>query len=137
MTLSKLRKRFLSFLRAESGSATVEFTLWVPVFLGILLLGADASVAFTRQANFWRITNETARIVSRHAMDVESGAAFARDKMQIGNYVPEIEVTIDDTKQVVTVSVTADAKQVAPLGILSFALDDSISFSVSQALEPI
>ena len=137
MTHLKRRKRLLSFLRAETGSATVEFTLWVPVFLGILLLGADASVAFTRQANFWRITNETARIVSRHALDAEGGAAFARGKMQVGTYVPEIRVTIDDKTQIVTVSVTADADQVAPLGILSFALGDSVSFSVSQALEPI
>lgn len=137
MTYSRLRKRLSSFLRAEAGSATVEFTLWVPVFLGILLLGADASTAFTRQANFWRVTNETARIVSRHALDAESGAAFARDKMRIGSYVPDVSVTVDDETQTVTVSVTADAGEMAPLGILSFALGDTISFSVSQALEPI
>jgi Flp pilus assembly protein TadG len=137
MTPSGLQTRFLSFGRAEAGSATVEFTLWVPVFLGILLLGADASAAFTQQANFWRVTNETARIVSRHALDAEGGAAFARDKMRIGNYVPTVKVTVDDATQIVTVSVTADAEQLAPLGILSFALDDTVSFSVSQALEPI
>ena len=56
---------------------------------------------------------------------------------KVGTYVPEIRVTIDDKTQIVTVSVTADADQVAPLGILSFALGDSVSFSVSQALEPI
>lgn len=137
MTLPGLRQRLSSFLRAETGSATVEFTLWAPAFLAILLLGADASTAFTRQSNLWRISNETARIVSRHALDAEAGAAFARNRMRIGSYVPEIEVKIDDETQMVTVSVTVDARQMAPFGILSLALGDRISFAVSQMLEPI
>jgi hypothetical protein len=32
--------------------------------------------------------------------------------------------------------VTADAAELAPFGILSRALDDEVSVSVSQALEP-
>lgn len=137
MTLTTVRKRISSFMRADTGSATVEFTLWVPAFLGILLLGADASTAFTRQSNFWRVSYETARIVSRHAMDAEGGAAFARDQMRIGSYVPEITVTIDDVAQTVTVSVTAESIKMAPFGILSIALGDQMLFSVSQTLEPI
>lgn len=137
MTLTTARKRVSSFMRSDTGSATVEFTLWVPAFLGILLLGADASTAFTRQSNFWRVSHDTARIVSRHALDAEGGAAFARDQMRIGDYVPEISVTVDDVAQTVTVSVTADSGEMAPFGILSIALGDQISFSVSQTLEPI
>ena len=137
MTMPGLRKRLLSFLRAETGSATVEFTLWVPAFLAILLLGADASTAFIRQSNFWRLSHETARIVSRHALDAEAGAAFARDRMPIGSYMPEVQVTIDDKTQTVTVAVTVDAGQIAPFGILSLALGDRVSFAVSQTLEPI
>lgn len=137
MTLPWLRKRLTCFLRADTGSATVEFTLWVPAFLGILLLGADAATAFTRQSNFWRVSHETARIVSRHALDAEAGADFARDRLRIGNYVPEVVVMIDDETQIVTVSVTADTEQMAPFGILAFALGERVIFTVSQALEPI
>ena len=72
-----------------------------------------------------------------HALDAEAGAAFARNRMRIGSYVPEIEVKIDDETQMVTVSVTVDARQMAPFGILSLALGDRISFAVSQMLEPI
>ena len=137
MIPSILRKRLSSFLRAEAGSATVEFALWVPVFVSIMLLGADASAAFTRQSNFWRVSFETARIVSRHGLDAEAGAAFARNNMRIGSYAPEVAVTIDDLTQTVTVLVTADFAKMAPFGILAFALDDSVSFTVSQTLEPI
>ena len=137
MMLSRLRKRLSSFLRADAGSATVEFALWVPVFIGILLLGADASAAFTRQSNFWSVSYETARIVSRHALDAEAGADFARDHMRIGSYTPEVAVTIDQLTQTVTVLVTADFGKMAPFGILAIGLDQRVSFAVSQTLEPI
>lgn len=136
MTPVTMRKRLSAFLCADSGSATVEFTLWVPAFLAILLLGADASSAFLKHSNFWRVSHETARIVSRHALDAEGGATFARDRLRIGSYVPEIAVTIDDAQQTVTVSVIADSKELAAFGILSLVLGDQISFSVSQTLEP-
>lgn len=126
----------MPFFRAESGGSTVEFTLWVPAFLGILLLGADASTAFTRQSNFWRISHETARIVSRHAMDEERGASFAREQLQLGSYTPEVEVLIDQDSQIVTVSVMANANEIAPFGIISLALGEQVSFSVSHVLEP-
>ena len=137
MIASILRKRLSSFLHAEAGSATVEFALWVPVFVSIMLLGADASAAFTRQSNFWSVSYETARIVSRHGLDAEAGAAFARNNMRIGSYAPEVAVTIDELTQTVTVLVTADFAKMAPFGILAFALNDSVSFTVSQTLEPI
>ena len=137
MILSKLKERLSSFQRGEDGSSTVEFTLWVPAFLAILLLGADASTAFTRQSNFWRVAHETARIVSRHALDAEAGAAFARNQLRIGSYAPEIDVQVDDMTQIVTVSVKADGRQLAPFGILSFAMGEQLSFVVSQMLEPI
>ena len=137
MIPSLLHKRLSSFLRADAGNATVEFTLWVPVFIGILLLGADASAAFTRQSNFWSVSYETARIVSRHALDAKAGADFARDHMRIGSYTPEVAVTIDQMTQTVTVLVTADFGKMAPFGILAIGLDQEVSFAVSQTLEPI
>ena len=137
MISSILRKRLSFFLRAETGSATVEFALWVPVFVAIMLLGADASAAFTRQSNFWSVSYETARIVSRHALDAEAGAAFARNNMQIGSYTPEVAVTIDKVTQTVTVLVTADFGKMAPFGILAIGLDEPLSFAVTQTLEPI
>ncbi len=137
MTLPRLRDRLSSFLRSETGSATVEFTLLVPVFLGVLMLGADASTAFTRQSNLWHLSNETARLVSRHALDAEAGADFARTRMQIGGYTPEVVVTIDEETQTVTVSVSVDAGEIAPFGVLLPVLGDQLSFVIVQALEPI
>jgi hypothetical protein len=109
----------------------------VPAFLGILLLGADASTSFTRQSALWNASYDTARIVARHALDAAAGEAYARARMRMGDYVPEVRVTVDAAAQLVTVEVRAAPERMAPFGILALALGDRVSVRVSQALEPI
>ena len=125
------------FLRASDGTATVEFAMLVPAFLGFILFAADTATSYTRQSNLWSVSQQTARIVSRHGLDAEAGARFAEDHLRIGDYTPDVVVTIDEADQLVTVRVTADSSVLAPFGILSPILPDSISVTVSQALEPI
>lgn len=131
--LNKIR----AFRADTGGSATVEFTLWVPAFLSIIMLTADASVLFTQQSNFWNVSQETARIVSRHALSATEGADYARKQLRFGAYVPDVVVSIDDRTQLVTVTVTGQSSAMAPFGILALTLSNHISVEVSQALEPI
>lgn len=131
------RQRLRHFLRAGDGSATVEFTMIVPAFLGFVLFAADASTSFTRQSTLWNVSQQTARIVARHALDAEGGARYAQDQLSFGATPPEVVVTIDAATQMVTVVVTVETAAMAPFGILQFALQDRMSVSVSQALEPI
>ena len=132
-----LRHRCRSFLRAEDGSATVEFAILVPAFLSMVLFAADTAASFTRQSNILSISQQTARIVARHGLDAEGGADFAKDQLRSGAYTPEVAVTLDEVQQRVTVVVTSDTAEIAPFGFLSRAMSDTISVSVSQALEPI
>jgi Flp pilus assembly protein TadG len=125
------------FLRTRDGSATVEFTMLVPAFLGFILFAADTATSYTRQSNLWSVSQQTARIVSRHGMDAEAGARFAEDHLRVGDYTPDVVVMINEAEQLVTVRVTADSSVLAPFGILSRSLSDSITVTVSQALEPI
>lgn len=132
-----VQQRISRFLRATDGSATVEFTMIVPAFLGFVLFAADASVSFTRQSTLWNVSQQTARIVARHALDAEGGERYAQGQLRFGKTPPEVVVTIDDVTQMVTVVVTAETAQMAPFGLLQFAMQDRMSVSVSQALEPI
>lgn len=129
--------RYRSFLRAEDGTATVEFAILVPAFLSMVLFAADTAAAFTHQSNMLSISQQTARIVARHGLDAEGAADFAKGQLRIGSYTPDVAVTLDDLLQRVTVVVTADTAEIAPFGFLSRAMSDTISVSVSHALEPI
>lgn len=121
----------------ESGNATVEFTLWLPMLMGIVLLGTDASMVFTQQSNYWNISHNTARMVARHALDAETGAAYAREQLTFVGYTPDVDVLIDDTDQTVTVKVSGQSSALAPFGMLEMVMADQVSVEVTQSLEPL
>ena len=134
-TLRSFGQTLRSFGQRSEGNVTVEFVLWVPVLCAILMLFVDTSLAYMSQSNFWNISRETARIVSRHAFDAAAAEAYVRSRLDLGDYEPEVEVAISG--QAVTVTISALASSVTPFGILDFALDQWISASVTNVLEPI
>ena len=124
-----------AFHRAERGSVTIEFVMWVPVFCGLLMLFADTSLTYMNQSNFWNVGRETARIVARHGFDAEAAESFAETHASFGRFTPEAQVTIDGST--VTVTITADAKSMSLFGILNFAQNQTIEARVTDVLEPI
>ena len=130
-----LRASLRGFGQRDEGNVTVEFVLWIPVLCTVLMLFVDTSLAYMSQSNFWNISRETARIVSRHAFDAAAAEAYARSRLDLGDYEPEVEVAISG--QAVTVTISALSSAVTPFGILDFALDQRISASVTNVMEPI
>ncbi len=63
-TRSAPNRAIRRFLRAETGSATVEVVLWIPFFLFLLALIADASLLFNRQAQMLRDVQNANRAYS-------------------------------------------------------------------------
>jgi Flp pilus assembly protein TadG len=124
------------FLASDGGNASVEFTVLLPVFLGLVVFAADTATIFTRQSNMLSVSQQTARIVSRHALDAEAAESFAAELLSRGGYSPEVTVDVDADTQIVTVVITAEPTELAPFGLLSRVLDDRLTVSVSQALEP-
>jgi Flp pilus assembly protein TadG len=131
------RKALSRFAGRSDGSVTVEFVLWLPVFLSVIMLSTDASVMFMRQSNFWNVSRETARIVSRHGLDAVAAESYAASNARFGDYTPDVAVTVDALASTVTVRITGQSGQMAPFGVLGFAMGDTVSAQVTQTLEPI
>lgn len=124
-----------TFVKGTRAGVTIEFIMWVPVFMGIILLVADTSLIFMRQSNFWNVSRDTARIVARHGMDEAAAEAYARRQAAFGGYTPKVEVDI--TASEVSVTISGLSRVMAPFGVLGFATDKMISATVTHALEPI
>lgn len=129
--VEELMKRFMS---REDGSTTIEFVLWLPLLVGVLMVAVDASVLYMRQSNLWQVSRDTARIVSRHGMTEGVAEAYARSEVQFGDYVPNVDVEIDG--QLVTVTMSASLDQISPLGIFNFAVGEQLVASITHAMEP-
>lgn len=134
-------KAALRALRAfgtrTDGGVTVEFVLWLPVFVSVIALSTDASMMFMRQSNFWNVSRETARIVSRHGLDSVAAEQYAASNARFGDYTPNVSVLVDSLSSTVTVTITGRAEKMAPFGVISLATGNTVSASVTQTLEPI
>ena len=53
-----------AFLRDERGSYTIEFCLWIPMFLVFLAATVDASLLYLTHNNMWNAARDTARRAS-------------------------------------------------------------------------
>ena len=87
------------FGQRDEGNVTVEFVLWIPVLCTVLMLFVDTSLAYMSQSNFWNISRETARIVSRHAFDAAAQVSSARRRCKVivtprGSWCDGVDSTI-------------------------------------------
>lgn len=137
MAVQWLKSAARVFAARESGSVTVEFVIWTPVFLAMILATADISLAFMRQSNFLSVSRDTARIFARHGFNVEAAEDYARNRARIGDYEPEVTVALDPLTDLVTVTIEGRSDQVAPFGLLRRVLGETIGAKVTQTVEPI
>ena len=69
------------FLRDERGSATIEFVLWVPVFVIILVAATDATVLYLHHTEMWNVSRDVARRVAVGDMTETDAASAVQDEM--------------------------------------------------------
>ena len=122
------------FKKEEDGSASVEFVLWMPVFVAILMLTIDASLLFMNQSNYWSVSRDTARLVSRHALNEDEAKDYAEARAKRGRASPSATVVINGS--LVTVTVSAPASSVSVFNALGLASGVNIDASVTHTMEP-
>lgn len=52
------------FRRDERGSASIEFVLWIPILIPVLLLTIDATTLYQIHSEMWNVARDTARQLS-------------------------------------------------------------------------
>ncbi len=133
----KFKKAIKNF-RDDSGSTTVEFVLWVPVFLVILALTVDVSLMFLRQSNMWHVARDTVRQVSLRQLTTEAQATtYATEHATYSGDVPNVVVNIDRTNQYAQVRISVPIKSAGVFGVLNIGGENDLVAVVTQRLEPI
>jgi len=130
-----LKSRMNRFWKKDDGSASIEFVLWTPVYMFILMLTIDASFLFMNQSNYWSVSRDTARLVSRHAITVEQAVEYAENAAISRHASPDATVTIDG--QIVTVVLTSPAPQLTVFNIFNFASPYQVVAATTHTMEPI
>ena len=50
-----------AFLGDEKGAVTIEFVLWVPIFIGLFVFVTDASIIYLTHSEMWSVARDTTR----------------------------------------------------------------------------
>ncbi len=119
----------------EDASVTVEFVLWIPVIFLFLFATAQISLLFVAQSNYYRVAQETARLVARHALDTTSAASYAQDQAALFGTNPTANVSMDGS--IVNVTLSIPAFDISPFNPLGLEGGFQIEASINHTMEPL
>ena len=99
------------FLRDEHGSATIEFVLWVPVFVILLIAAIDATVLYLHHTEMWNVSRDIARRVAGNDLSEADAAATLQNEMSLygSEYTVVTSNPTDLDVQIVIQTSVADA----------------------------
>lgn len=80
--------RFLDrFRRDETGALTIEYVLWVPIILGLLLLVVDVTTMYVTHSEMTNVARDTVRrMVTGVVLTEEDAEAYAVDAMRMRDH---------------------------------------------------
>ncbi len=69
------------FIRDQTGTATIEFVLWVPLYVITLVAVTDASILYLTHTEMWNAARDSARRISVGAMAAADAPDRAKEKL--------------------------------------------------------
>ncbi len=107
----------LSFLRDDRGSQSVEFLLWVPVFVALLIIVMDASTLYITQTEMENVARDTARRIVKGVPPAQA-EALALNAMSLREFPYTVAANFDPTTGA-DVTIAAQMESISILGYLN------------------
>lgn len=79
-----MRRRLRAFLCEEQGAVTIEFILWMPIVVALLVTAIDGTMLYVTHTEMWNVSRDTARrMVTGKIRTVEEAEAYAVNAMSL------------------------------------------------------
>lgn len=129
-----LQSAFCRFRRAEDGAFTVEAVMWLPVFLFLFCLIADASLIFGKQAQVLRIMQDANRAMSvGRITSADSAESYIAG--QISSLTTNAVITTTVSGGVIVSTVEMPAGDLTATGFISSFTDLTIRVTAQHLSE--
>ena len=128
--------RASQFLRDEHGSATIEFVLWVPVFVVLLVATTDASILYLHHTEMWNVSRDVARRVSVGDLTEADAVNVVQNEMFLYSSAYTV-ATSDPTALNVQITIQTSIADASVFGFFQPVLDQYLTASVVMRREPI
>ncbi len=132
-------RSFRAFFRHESGGSSIEFVLWMPIVVLVLVLIVDSSMLFMSRTQAIRVLQDTNRLYS---VGQFTGTTTERIT-QAQNYAlsrlrqmsPSATATTTETNRIVRTRATLDTGEIARIGFLGLVIDTTMVVSAEHRVE--
>lgn len=122
------------FLRDERGSATIEFVLWVPVFVVLLVATTDATILYLSHTEMWNVSRDIARRIA--VGDITEAEAVTEAQKELFLYSRSYQVATAVGIDVV-VEIQTNVGDASVFGFFKPVLGRELSARVVMRREPI
>lgn len=128
-----------AFSRQETGGATIEFVLWLPIVIAILLLIVDSSMLFMSRTHAMRVLQDTNRLYSvgqftgTPAERIQKAQDYALARLT--GLSPSATTTTVETNRVVRTQATMETREIAQIGFLGLMIDMTMVVTAEQKVE--
>ena len=130
----KLHRSIALGLSDESGAATVEFVLWLPIMAAVFGLVVDTSIIFGDRAQILRVVQDVNRAVSIGHVRT-SDAAEAMILAGIDNIAPNASVETTLPNGIITSIVTIPISDLTVTNLIDVFRDFNITVSAQHLSE--
>ncbi len=135
-TADKTAPGISGFLRDETGSATIEFVLWVPVFAILLIATIDATVLYLQHTEMWNVSGDVARRVAVGDMVETDVYQVVQNEMFLYSKAYTV-ATSQPTDLDVMIAIQTTIADASVFGIFKAVLNDDLTAVVTMRREPI
>jgi Flp pilus assembly protein TadG len=128
-----------AFSRQETGSASIEIVLWLPIVIAILLLIVDSSMLFMSRSHAMRVLQDTNRLYSvgqftgTPAERIEKAEDYALARLT--GLSPSATATTVETNRVVRTQATMETREIAQIGFLGLMIDMTMVVTAEHRVE--
>jgi Flp pilus assembly protein TadG len=137
---SRLTRSVGRFLQCEGGSSTVEFVLWVPLVIMVLMLIVDASMLFMTRSHAMRVLQDTNRLysVGQFTGDTAADRLEKAEDYALARLSPLSEsatAVTTELNRVVRTEATMQTSEIANIGFLGTLIDVTMTISAEHRVE--
>ena len=125
------------FLQDERGVMTVDFVVWLPLFVSLLVIVTDASILYLTQTEMWNVARDTVRrMTTRSITSVAEAECWAEAQLSLYNYLV-YEVDAASTADTNSVTIQVPLADASAFGyFIGPVLGNTISATVTMRADP-
>ncbi len=126
-----------AFLGDEKAAVTIEFVLWVPIFVGLLVFVTDASIIYLTHSEMWNVARDTTRRMTTEEITNDAEVRdYAAAHLFLGSRTYVIDPGLASADMNITIAIGLDGAAIFGF-FFKPILGQSLVASVTMRKEPL